>query len=166
MSKKTLIIVIVAVLLLLAAAVGATLFFTGAFSGHAAAAPAAATSAADPHAAAAPAAGAHGTGPIYLPIEPAFVVNIEDGALVRFLQIQTNLMSHDQTVIDSVDKYLPRINNDLILLFSAVKMDEIRTVEGRQHLQQQALDTVNKVLVAETGRGGIEAVYFTKLVVQ
>lgn len=161
MSKKTLIIVIVAGLLLIAAAVGATLFFTGAFSGHGAAAPAAPV---PQQAAAAPAA--RSAGPIYLPIEPAFVVNIEDGALVRFLQIQINLMSHDQTVIDSVDKYLPRISNDLILLFSAVKMDEIRTAEGRQQLQQQALDAVNKVLVAETGRGGIEAVYFTKLVVQ
>lgn len=162
MSKKTLIIVIVAGLLLIAAAVGATLFFTGAFISHGAAAPSAP---ATPQAAAAPAV-ARSAGPIYLPIEPAFVVNIEDGALVRFLQIQTNLMSHDQTVIDSVDKYLPRISNDLILLFSAVKMDEIRTAEGRQQLQQQALDAVNKVLVAETGRGGVEAVYFTKLVVQ
>lgn len=164
MSKKTLIIAIVAGLLLVGASIGATLFFTGALSGHGAA-PAAGAPAADGHAAAAPAA-AHAAGPLYHAIEPAIVVNIEDGALVRFLQIQPSLMAHDQAVMDAIDKCLPRISNDLILLFSAVRMEDIRTPEGRLKLQQQALETVNKAMIAETGRGGVEAVYFTKLVVQ
>lgn len=164
MSKKTLIIMIVAGLLLVGVSIGATLFLSGALGTHAStpAAPAA-----NAHGEPAPAAAAaHGLGPLYHAIDPAIVVNIEDGALVRFLQIQPSLMAHDQAVIDNIDKCLPRISNDLILLYSAVKMDDIRTAEGRLRLQQQSLDTVNKAMVAETGRGGVEAVYFTKLVVQ
>jgi len=156
MNKKMIIIGAVVAILVVAISVGASVFLSGMLNGS-----------------------GHGkeqahheeeakpkTPPVYKSIEPAFVVNIDDAGMMRFLQVQVDLMSHDQLVVDGVDKYLPRIRGDLLMLFSTVQMETVRSAEGRAQLQQQALATVNKVLKEETGKEGIEALYFTKLVVQ
>ncbi len=104
--------------------------------------------------------------PIYYSLEPAFVVNLQDGRSMRFLQVQVDLMSRHKKVIELLETYSSRIRNDLIMLFSSANRDAIRTAEGREALQQEALNTVNKVLMDETGMAGIEAVYFTKFVMQ
>lgn len=104
--------------------------------------------------------------PIYFSIEPAFVVNLQDTRSTRFVQIKVDLMSREQEVLDRVEMYLPRVRNDLIMLFSRLDREAISTEESRLKLQQDTLDTVNTVLKDEAGKAGIEAVYFSKFVVQ
>lgn len=104
--------------------------------------------------------------PIYLSIEPAFVVNLQDSRATRFVQIQVDLMSRDEEVLQKVQMYLPRVRNDLIMLFSRLTKESISTEEARLKIQQDALDTVNTVLQQESGKAGIEAVYFSKFVMQ
>jgi len=154
MSKKMILIAVAGAILLVAISVGASVFLSGMLNGKGHE-PAAHVEEEKPK-----------MPPVYKSIEPAFVVNIDDAGMVRFLQVQVDLMSHDQLVIDSVDKYLPRIRGDLLMLFTTVQMETVRSPEGRLQLQKQALDTVNKVLKEESGKAGIEALYFTKLVVQ
>ncbi|MBQ0723011.1 MAG: hypothetical protein KBT52_05565, partial [Paraperlucidibaca sp.] len=89
---KKMVMIGVGVAVLLAAAVGGTLFVTGAFGGHTAAS---ATEAA-PVPVKATAA--------YLPMDPAFTVNIEDGFATRFLQVEINLMYRDSSVVDRATK--------------------------------------------------------------
>ncbi len=151
---KKMVMIGVGVAVLLAAAIGGTLFVTGAFGGHAAAS---ATEAAPAPVKAAAA---------YLPMDPAFTVNIEDGFATRFLQVEINLMYRDSSVIDRATKAMPHIRNDVLLLLSAQNRESISTPEGRLALQAALLKKINEVLTADTGSGGIEAVYFTKLVVQ
>jgi flagellar protein FliL len=45
-------------------------------------------------------------------------VNFEDGSAVRFLQITMEAMSKDQKAIDSVQKNVPLIRNNLLLIMS------------------------------------------------
>lgn len=104
--------------------------------------------------------------PLYYSIEPAFVVNLLESRAVRFLQIQVDLMTRQNDVIPMVEKYLPRIRNDLIMLFAKLNRDSIATEEARLKIQQDALAVINAVLEQEGGRGGIEAVYFSKFVMQ
>ena len=104
--------------------------------------------------------------PLYLTIDPAFVVNIRDGARYRFLQVQVDLMSRDAIVIANVEKLMPRLKGELTMLYSALDSEQVHLPEGRQALQKNTLDLLNKVLAEETGRGGVEAVYFSKFVVQ
>jgi len=155
MNKKMIIIGVVGAILLVAISVGASVFLSGMLNGGHGKEQAHHEEEAKPK-----------TPPVYKSIEPAFVVNIDDAGMMRFLQVQVDLMSHDQLVVDGVDKYLPRIRGDLLMLFSTVQMETVRSAEGRAQLQQQALATVNKVLKEETGKEGIEALYFTKLVLQ
>lgn len=104
--------------------------------------------------------------PIYYPIEEPFVVNVPDGRSVRFLQIQIELMTREEGVIPLVEQFLPRIRNDLILLFSSITKESVTIESDRLGIQSKALDTVNAVLMAEAGKAGVEAVYFTKFVMQ
>src|SRR5258708_1175972 len=66
--------------------------------------------------------GAEGHGPgkpsVYYAIDPPLVVNFEDGSAVRFLQITMEVMAHDEKAIDSVQRNIPLIRNNLLLLMS------------------------------------------------
>lgn len=104
--------------------------------------------------------------PIFTGLDPAFVVSFKDQSQARFMQLNVELMSRDQEVIDIVDSYKPMIRNNLLLLFSSQKFEEIVTREGKEKLLEQTLEEVNNTLYSEAGIDGVEAVYFTAFVAQ
>lgn len=107
--------------------------------------------------------------PIYKGLDPAFVVNLADDDGSRYLQVEVQVMSKDQGAIDAVELHMPVIRNQLLLLFSNRKMDELRSREARETLQKQALIEVQKILkdmAGKTGKNSIEALYFTSFVTQ
>jgi flagellar FliL protein len=61
---------------------------------------------------------------------------------------------------------MPRIRNNLLMLFSAQRCADVRDRAGREKLQAAALKEVQDVLQAETGKPGVEALYFTSFVTQ
>ncbi len=157
---KKMLMIGVGVVVLLAAAIGGTLFVTGSLGGgHA---PEGAPASAVPVAPPAPVV----ADPVYFPMEPAFTVNIEDGFATRFLQVEINLMYRDTSTGDRLSKVMPHIRNDILMLLSAKTREAISTPEAREALQAELVASINAVLSENTGRGGVEAVYFTKFVVQ
>jgi flagellar protein FliL len=102
----------------------------------------------------------------YLPLEPAFTVNLETPDETRYLQTEVQLMGRDAAALETVKLHVPRIRNVLLLLFGQQKPADLVTREGKEKLQQTALAEVQKVLKAETGKPVIEAVYFTSFVMQ
>ncbi len=121
-------------------------------------------------AAAAP-AGAHGEGEagakqaVFFAIDPPLVVNFEDGSVVRFLQITMEVMAHDPKVIESVQKNVPLIRNDLLLLMSNRNYQTLMSREGKEKLRQEALADVRAVQKKEGGPD-IDDLLFTSFVVQ
>jgi flagellar FliL protein len=103
--------------------------------------------------------------PLYKTLEPAFVVNIDDGRTVRFLQVKIDVMARNQSVLSDIDLVEPRIRHDIIMLFSTMTREMVRDHEQREQLQSQVLSIINMVL-QEQGKPGVEAVYFTSFVVQ
>ena len=93
-------------------------------------------------------------------------MNLQNERGIRFLMIEIDLMTRKDDVFSKVEQYEPRIRNDLLMLFSKLDREAIATAEQRQKLQNEALATINGVLKAESGKPGVEAVYFTKFVVQ
>ena len=61
---------------------------------------------------------------------------------------------------------MPAIRNNLVLLFSSQSYERVSTLEGKEALREEALGVVQEVLEQETGDPGVEAVYFTSLVMQ
>ena len=72
---------------------------------------------------------------VYYAIDPPLVVNFEDGSAVRFLQITMEVMAHDQKAIDSVQKNIPLIRNNLLLLMSNRNYQSMMSREGKEKLR-------------------------------
>ncbi|MBS0600714.1 flagellar basal body-associated FliL family protein [Plasticicumulans sp.] len=169
-GKGKLIIIILLVLILLILAVGATLFFTGAlnkFLGHGGDDGSAVAAGGHGAPMAVPVAVPKPTGPAkYQPLDPPFVVNFDDQGVLRYVQISVSIMARDQKALDKVKENEPQIRYRLILLFSGQTFAELGTPAGKEKLQQKTLEEIQKILIAETGTPGIEAVYFTNFVMQ
>lgn len=105
--------------------------------------------------------------PIYIALDPPFVVNFETEQLVRFLQVTIELMTRDAPTSELLKTHDPVIRNDLLMLFANQKYENVSTRAGKEKLRQEALETIRKVLA---GAGGdpqrLEAVYFTSFVMQ
>jgi flagellar FliL protein len=105
--------------------------------------------------------------PIYIALDPPFVVNFEAEQLVRFLQVTVQVMSRDPETAEIVKANDPVVRNDLLLLLSGQHYQTISTLEGKEKLRAQALTTVRKVVTSAGGKADkIEAVYFTSFVMQ
>jgi flagellar protein FliL len=139
---------------LLVAGLGAALVLTHAFGRSAAAAKAAAA-----HKPAGP--------PLYLALDPPFVVNFQADQLVRFLQISVEVMSRDPKTLDLLKDNDPVVRNDLLILFADQKYSQLATPAGKEQLRADALTAVRKDLVQAGGDPKLlEAVYFTSFVMQ
>jgi len=103
---------------------------------------------------------------LYLPLDPAFVVNFRDNDSLRYLQVGVTLMSHDQEALNVAKAADPVLRDGLVALFSNQNLSIIGDAAGRVKLQQEALATVRKVVQARRGRPGIDALYFTSFVMQ
>ncbi len=105
--------------------------------------------------------------PNFMDMTPAFVVNLNDTESdVKFLRVSVSLMSYSKEDIDKVREYTPLIKNQLVLLFSEQKFDELRTKVGKEKLQAEALLTVQQALEEMTGSELIDALYITSIVGQ
>lgn len=157
MNKKVIVIGAVLFIVLMAAAVAGTFFLLKSTMQP----PVVATDGAAASAPVAPKA----TAPIYKSLEPAFVVNIDDGRTVRFLQVKVDIMARNQADLGNIDLVEPRIRHDIIMLFSTMTREMARDQLQREQLQSQVLNIINTVL-QESGYPVVEAVYFTSFVVQ
>lgn len=102
----------------------------------------------------------------YLPLDPAFVVNTADEESQHYLQTDVQVMARNADALEAVKTHMPHIRNNLLLLFAQQKTTDVRDRAGREKLQAAALKEVQSVLQAETGKPGIEALYFTSFVTQ
>ena len=103
---------------------------------------------------------------IYLPIDPAFVVNFSGQGNARFLQITVEVMARSPEVLEQIKTHMPVIRNNLNMLFSDQQYDKINTLEGKERLRAEALEIIRRILEQETGDPGLDAVYFTTFVMQ
>ncbi|WP_041523331.1 flagellar basal body-associated FliL family protein [Gilvimarinus agarilyticus] len=154
-NKKKLIILVVILLLLIAGSVAATLWVLSGSSDEEAD-PEASEAVEQPEREAA----------IYFPLKPEFITSFEVRGRQRFMQVEMNLMLRDNTAVSDIELHMPAIRNALVILLRGQIYAELQTPEGKELLRQQALNTVQEVLVAETGEPVIEQVLFTNLVLQ
>jgi flagellar FliL protein len=109
--------------------------------------------------------GKSGKPSVYYAIDPPLVVNFEDGSAVRFLQITMEIMAHDEKAIESVQRNIPLIRNNLLLLMSNRNYQSMMSREGKEKLRQEALAEVRAVQKKEGGPD-VDDVLFTSFVVQ
>ena len=104
--------------------------------------------------------------PIYIPLNPAFVVNFENQDQVSFLQVDIQVMTYDPRVEPALSTHMPAVRNELLLLLSGKQYHEINTREGKRALSQEAMKVIQDVLKSVNEPNSIEALYFTSFVMQ
>jgi flagellar protein FliL len=107
--------------------------------------------------------------PVYHAVDTPFVVNFSDQSKgeVRYLQIKLKVMARSGKIIEAFKLHSPAIKHELLLLFYGQNYDNLNTSEGTKALQQLSLEKINELLsIDPTLEGNLEAVYFTKLIMQ
>ncbi|VAW91892.1 hypothetical protein MNBD_GAMMA22-1562 [hydrothermal vent metagenome] len=107
-----------------------------------------------------------GSNPSYFSIEPPIVVNVYHPDRIKFLQVDTQVKVNDSSVIDAIEFHKPAIRHAMLMLLSSQKIDEMKTVKGKEKLRKEALRTIKKVLKENTGNEGVTELYFTGFIIQ
>ena len=102
--------------------------------------------------------------PIYADVKK-LLVNLEHGGRTHYVQAEMQLMSYSQSVIDQVYRDMPAIRDRLLFLFNAQDFAALKTVEGKEALRAEALQTVNTAL-GLTPPDVVEELYFENFVLQ
>jgi flagellar protein FliL len=105
--------------------------------------------------------------PLYVALDPPFVVNFEGEQLVRFLQVTVQVMTRDPASVDMLKANDPVVRNDLLLLLANQKYDVVATRAGKEKLRADTLAAIRHVIDSSGGKAAnIEQVYFTSFVMQ
>jgi flagellar FliL protein len=105
--------------------------------------------------------------PLYVALDPPFVVNFEGEQLVRFLQITVQVMTRDPATVEVLKANDPVVRNDLLLLFANQKYDVVASRPGKEKLRSDALIAIRHVVESGGGKADhVEQVYFTSFVMQ
>lgn len=104
--------------------------------------------------------------PIYIPLNPPFVVNLENQEQVSFLQVEMEAMTYDPAVDEALKVHASRIRSELLLLLGSKQYHEINNIEGKRKLSQEAIAEIQKILIETGVKGTVEALYFTSFVMQ
>lgn len=103
---------------------------------------------------------------IYVALEPSFTVNLQSGSKARYLQIAVQVLVREPELEEALKTHSPAVRSQLLLLFSGKTSQDLSSVEGKQALQKETLDSIQKAIKDATGLEGIEAVLFTSFVMQ
>ena len=104
---------------------------------------------------------------IYTGLHPAMVVNFRDAlGEQHFMQLEMEVMAHEQKVAEAVKTHTALIRNNLILLYSNVSYEDIATRDGKEKMLADGLQEIQAVLAPRIGTPNAEALYFTSLIIQ
>ncbi len=112
------------------------------------------------------ASGGGGGNSLYVSLEPAFVVNVNDGQRVRHMQISLQVKLKQADFAPYIEEHNPAIRHAMVMLLSGQETKKLKTATGKQALMDEALAAIQQVLEENIGNTGIDAVYFTDLIIQ
>ncbi len=102
---------------------------------------------------------------IYEALTPPFMVNFSNGD-IKVMKLAISLMAEDEQAIDAVKKHNPVIRNNILMLLSAQDPESLKTTEGKNQLQAEIKEAVNKVLTERKVSPKVKEIFFTDLVMQ
>lgn len=103
---------------------------------------------------------------IYIPMQPAFVVNYGGTGRLKYLKAELSIRVADVESATRVRHHMPLIRNSMVMLFSRQTDEDLDTLEGKEMLRQTALNNINTLLMEEEGESGVVDLYFNNLLVQ
>lgn len=117
----------------------------------------------------------------YFDLSPPFIINFENKSYAAYLQIEMQLMMRDERVKEQINIHMPVIRNNILLILSAQKFEEVKGRPGKEQLQAKVLEAVREVIGTEMKKAlqkeseteikaedvpNVEQVYFTSFIMQ
>jgi flagellar FliL protein len=103
---------------------------------------------------------------LYVGMPRPFVFIVPGDARERTVQIKVQLMVRGEENEELAKRHIPLIEGTLHQVFSSSTAEELKTVEGKEKLRELALREVQAALEKVAGRGLVEQVLFTSMVMQ
>ena len=105
--------------------------------------------------------------PVYVALD-AFVVNLGSENGGPFLQLTISVEVEDLKMGEKLKKSTPKLRNNVIMLLSGKKADELITKEGKATLANEVRDLMNEVLEpgGKGAEGPVKEVLFTSFIIQ
>ncbi len=102
----------------------------------------------------------------YIEFKPSFISNYKVEGRSRYMKIDVSVMTREDDVRVAIDRHMPALRNELVLLFGQADFEALKSLEGKKALQQSALTLTQEILQKEIGKPGIEKLLFTDFVLQ
>lgn len=102
----------------------------------------------------------------YDALDPAFLANYMVSGRQHYLQVSLTVMTRDEESIAALHTHMPLVRNRVVMMLSGEVFEELQTDEGRVALQKKLLEAIREILTKETGKPGVEQVFFTNFVMQ
>src|SRR3954464_8695912 len=84
--------------------------------------------------------------PLYVALDPPFVVNFEGEQLVPFLQVTVQVLTREPEAVELLKVNDPVVRNDLLMLFGNQKYEVVAQREGKEKLRMEALKSIKHVV--------------------
>ncbi|MEW9900084.1 flagellar basal body-associated FliL family protein [Chitinivorax sp. PXF-14] len=101
--------------------------------------------------------------PVFEKLE-VFTVNLV-GDSNEMLQTELNVELHDEHMKETLKSYMPKIRNNVILLLSSKKADELKTPQGKQKLIDELKKTINEAMGVDEEEG-VQGVTLSSFILQ
>ncbi|MDD5579447.1 MAG: flagellar basal body-associated FliL family protein [Methylobacter sp.] len=103
---------------------------------------------------------------LYYDMGAPFIVNFPKDSSAKLMRVSVSVLVEGQETIDALKKHEPMIRNNLLMMMSAEKADDLKTREGKDKLRIAMLNEVTAVLVKMAGKSHVKEVFFTSFVMQ
>ncbi len=102
----------------------------------------------------------------YIDLKPAFITNYGVSAKLQYLKVEISVRVETPDDLALVERHLPNLRHNLVLLLSQQTDAEVNSAEGRQQLRSAALEQVQQVLEDEEGKKVVSDLLFNNFIVQ
>lgn len=108
--------------------------------------------------------------PLYVPLDPAFVVNFQDKQhRTKFLKAEISVVAKSPKIQEAITAHMPAVRNSVVMLLSRQIYEDLMTTEGKEKLRVDALAEVQTIMKKQAGKKvgkGVKDLYFSTLVMQ
>lgn len=101
----------------------------------------------------------------YVPLKPSFVTNYQSRRL-RYFKTDISIVASSAATVEAIKRHEIHIRHNLVMLFSNQDQTTLNSQEGKQKLQEEALDQVVSVLTDESEPTDVSGILFTSFIVE
>jgi flagellar protein FliL len=92
----------------------------------------------------------------------SFIVNLKNGGGARYARVNMDLELENEQAKAEIEKRMSQMRDMILMIISSKGAEDIQTVEGKQALRKEVLDSLNGIM----RESKIQGLFFTEFVIQ